>query len=467
MKIKALNYQTNSSQEKVLIPERGVLNKCLVGRHPSCDLVLNAPEISRVHGAIIYYDGHYYFTDLASSDGSRINNKPAEVNICYRLQPDDIIRIGDFLLVISEMEEVLQKVNTSPQQQSGDLMVRCVQVIEETAEAKTFRFVAESLQFSYQPGQFITLKLEINGKPVKRSYSISSTPSRPHSLEITVKRVLAPQDAVDVPPGLVSNWLHQNIKVGSQVKISEPMGDFTCGFSPPPKLLFISAGSGITPMMSMSRWLLDTGSNSDMVFIHSARTANDVIFRQELELMASRHPNFKLAVNLTGQQVKQHRLANSGRLNKSMLLAIAPDFAERSVYVCGSEAFMQGVQTMLKELNFPMQNYHEESFGVSKKPQKLADSPTKPPITPPTSTAEVLVFTKSGKEVTYDSFDTILETAEKKGIKLPHMCKMGACQRCKLPLLEGNVHYDEDPGCDNGYVLTCIAQPKGRVAIEA
>ena len=465
MKIKTLNHQNNSSQEKILTPETGVLNKCLVGRHPSCDLVLNAPEISRVHGAIIYYDGHYYFTDLASSDGSRINNKSAEVNICYRLQPDDIICIGDFLLVISEMEEP-QKVN-NPQMQTGDLMVRCVQVIEETPEAKTFRFVADSVPFSYLPGQFITLKLEINGKPIKRSYSISSTPSRPHSLEITVKRVLAPQDTADAPPGLVSNWLHDNIKVGSQVKVSEPMGDFTCGLIPPKKLLFISAGSGITPMMSMSRWLLDTGSDSDMVFIHSARTANDVIFRQELELMASRHPNFKLAVNLTGQQAKQNRLANNVRLNKSMLQAIAPDFAERTVYVCGSESFMQGVQTMLKELNFPMQNYHEESFGVSKKPQKLPDSPTVPVAPSSTSTAEVLVFTKSGKEVTYDSLDTILETAEKKGIKLPHMCKMGACQRCKLPLLEGKVHYDEDPGCDNGYVLTCIAQPMGRVAIEA
>ncbi len=464
MKIKALNYQTNSSQEKILIPEKGVLNKCLVGRHPSCDLVLNAPEISRVHGAIIYYDGHYYFTDLASSDGSRINNKSAEVNICYRLQPDDIIRIGSFLLVVSEMEEL--PVNPA-KQQIGDLMVRCVQVIEETPEAKTFRFVAESVEFSYQPGQFITLKLEINGKQVLRSYSISSTPSRPHSLEITVKRVLAPKDTADVPPGLVSNWLHDNIKVGSQVKISEPMGDFTCGLIPPKKLLLISAGSGITPMMSMSRWLLDTGYDSDLVFIHSARTANDVIFRQELELMASRHPNFKLAVNLTGQQVKQNRLANNVRLNKSMLQAIAPDFAERIVYVCGSEAFMQGVQTMLKELNFPMQNYHEESFGVAKKPPKVADSPMKAQVTSPTSTAEVLVFAKSGKEVTYDSPDTILETAEKKGIKLPHMCKMGACHRCKLPLLEGNVHYDEDPGCDHGYVLTCIAQPVGRVAIEA
>ncbi|MFH7029122.1 MAG: FHA domain-containing protein [Heteroscytonema crispum UTEX LB 1556] len=503
MKIKAINYQTSSYQEKILMPEMGVLNKYLVGRHPNCDLVLNAPEVSRVHGMICYYQEHYYFIDLASSDGSRINNQQVEVNQSYLLKPDDTIRIGDFLLLIEEMESVGNQ--PKPQVtawQSGELMVRCVRVIEETPDVKTFSFVAEPpVQFSYQPGQFVTLELQINRKPVKRSYSISSTPSRPHNLEITVKRVPPPSDALDAPPGLVSNWLHDNLKVGSQVKISEPLGDFTCANSRSPKLLFISAGSGITPMMSMSRWLLDTSADSDVVFFHSSRTTNDIIFRQELELMASRYPNFKLAVTLTCQDANSNPLARIGRLNKSMLQAIAPDFADRTVYVCGPNAFMQGVQAILKELEFPMQNYYEESFGLPKNKKKLlaptektqavrvadlivvTDNPKyngQAIATPeeivaasqvssptPTSTAEVLVFAKSGLEVVYDSADTILETAQKEGIELPHMCKMGVCRRCKLRLLEGEVRYDKQPECQSGYILTCIAQPVGRVAIEA
>ncbi len=394
---------------------------------------------------------------------SRINNQQVEVNESYLLKPNDVIHIGDFLLLIEEMQ-LLENQSKSQGKawRSPTLTARCVRVIDETPDVKTFTFVAEpSVEFTYQPGQFVTLNLEINGKTIKRAYSISSTPSRPHSLDITVKRATPPNNEPDAPPGLVSNWLHDNLQAGSQVKIGSPLGDFSCIEHPSSKILFISAGSGITPMMSMSRWLLDTNAGSDIVFFHSARTVDDIVFRQELELMTSRYANFQLATTLTREDSNSSP-GGIGRFSKSMLSKIAPDFAERTVYVCGSEAFTQQVKEILQELKFPMENYYAESFGKPKKKKKENQLQLEK-----TTVSQTLVLAKSGVELTYDSEDTILETVEKEGIELPHMCKMGACHKCKLRLIEGEVRYDEEPECEEGHILTCIAQPVGRVVIEA
>ena len=128
-------------------------------------------------------------------------------------------------------------------------------------------------------------------------------------------------------------------------------------------------------------------------------------------------------------------------------------------------SFTQQVKEILVELEFPMENYYAESFG---KPKKKKDNQIQQQTTiTPKEKAETLVLAKSGLEMVYDSEDTILEAAEKEGVELPSMCKMGACHKCKLRLLEGEVRYDEDPECEQGHVLTCIAQPVGRVVIEA
>ncbi|MDJ0577856.1 MAG: FAD-binding oxidoreductase [Xenococcaceae cyanobacterium MO_234.B1] len=517
IKIKAVNGETGEFKEKLLTLATVGQRECLLGRHPSCDLVLDSAEVSRIHGRIWCQDGQCFFTDLGSTDGSQIDAQEVEINQVYPLNPNNLLRIGGFVLTLSQMssEENISQLQptaepdapSQPRQwSSGELTVRCLQAIAETQDVKTFRFVAEpTVLFSYKPGQFVTLDLEIEGKRVMRSYSISSTPSRPHILEITVKRVPPPTDVADAPPGLVSNWLHDYLTVGSQVKLKGPMGNFTCADNQAQKLLFISAGSGITPMMSMSRWLCDTGANVDVVFIHSARSPRDVIFRQELESMAARHTNFKLAVTTTRSEPGQAWVRYTGRLNEVMLQAIAPDFRSRTVYVCGPNPFMEGVKTMLETLLFPMENYHQESFGSPKRKrsvkEKREDGVTKvgeaegcreedsspksapnqehPPetaqeepenVTSVKTTQEqspVVVFAKVGKEIACDEEDTILDLAEQEGIELPSGCRMGACGACKLALLEGEVNYDDDPDCEPGHLLTCIAKPVGRVVIEA
>ena len=492
IKIKVMNAETGEFKEQ-LLQLTSKRQNCLIGRHPSCDLVLDSAEVSRIHGRIWYEDEKFFFSDLGSTGGSQIDDQEVAINQILPLNPNNLLRIGGFVLKLSPTLSTTE-LNPSPQTpewSSDKITVRCIQVIAETHNVKTFRFVAEPrVLFSYKPGQFVTLELEINGKKVMRPYSISSTPSRPHVLEITVKRVPAPINVENAPPGLVSNWLHDNITVGSQVKLTKPRGKFTCIDRQASKLLFISAGSGITPMMSMSRWLCDRADDVDIVFVYSASSPYDFIFRHELESMAARYSNFKLAVTMTSLQPGQMWQGYTGRLNELKLRAIAPDLLERTVYVCGSNPFMAAIKANLTTLDFPMENYYEESFGgkkiersVSQKrlnkaviahSEQIQDKDTQfveaknlGSIKETQEQLPVVVFSKVGKEISCDEEDTILEIAEQEGIKLPSGCRMGACGSCKVALLEGTVNYDDEPECEPGHLFTCVAKPVGRVVIEA
>lgn len=557
LKVRLLNSRTPTELKELdLQPETMLNRECLIGRFPNCGLVLDSSEVSRMHGKFFFQDGKYYFADLASSGGSWLNAENVKVNQSYLLQVGDVIRIGGFVLMIvgigsaDDTTVVMPRTTVLPDNSDrvspaltasskqcmplatidpaqierwtkGDLTVRCVGAIDETVDATTFRFVANPpVLFTYKPGQFVTLDLEINGEQVLRSYSISSTPSRPHTLEITVKRVPPPPDCEpDTPQGLVSNWLHENIKVGSEIKLSGPLGKFTCFANPCQKLLLISAGSGITPMMSMSRWLIDTASDCDIIFLHSAKSPRDILFRQELELMSARYPNFHLKVTTTREELGQCWLGLTGRLNATMLQMVAPDLPSRSVYVCGPNPFMEGVKEMLESLSFPMQNYYEESFGPPRKKPKPAKAtepsnnsnttpplgglrgwinklPARPlaaqvgggerpiaaaPVASPNQSSSVstsskfaVVFSKSGKEVPCDAEETILSLAEQAEVKIRSSCRAGACGSCKKRKLEGEVNmqgYDPEALEDNerqqGYILTCVSYPVGRVVIDA
>ncbi|MBW4467747.1 MAG: FHA domain-containing protein [Pegethrix bostrychoides GSE-TBD4-15B] len=512
LKTKVLNPQTHQFYETVLIPNPGSPSECLIGRHASCDLVLDSPEISRVHCRVLFWKGQCYFADLGSTDGSRLNNESVQVNRHYPLKPEDTIRIGDFLLLVEAIDLPQQTALDQPAEASslrpvwsdaagGEIVVRCVQIIQQTHDVKTFRFVAEpAVLFSHRPGQFVTLSLEIDGQPVQRSYSISSSPSRPETLDITVKRVVAPPDSPTAAPGLVSNWLHDHLSVGRKLRLNGPFGSFTCLDAPAPKLLLLSAGSGITPMISMTQWLCDTASDLDVIFLHSARSPQDLIFRQQLEALAAQHPNLKLAVTLTRSSHGQAWLGYSGHLSSAMLQSIAPDLQERWVYVCGPAAFMDAAKTLLAELKFPMQHYFAESFGAAKprsqpsltQPRDSAALPIpdldrhhspelKPdlkivPSIAPASRSDArtsILFTKSGKEVACEAEDCILEIAEQENIRMPSGCRVGVCGVCKHRVIDGEVTYAEAPAAlqaaelQQGFILPCVAYPVGRVVLEA
>ena len=267
------------------------------------------------------------------------------------------------MCVDSLKKMALQKINQEkfwdkvPQQWNSDTQetLMCSQVRTETHDVKSFIFTApDNSSFSFQPDQFITLELEINGENINRCYTISSSPARPHTISITVKRV---------PNGPVSNWLHDNLKAGDTVRVLGAAGEFTCAPFPADKYLFLSAGSGITPLMSMSRAHHDLADDRDITFIHSARTPDDIIFERELALIAANQENFRtrFICEQLGQRRDWH--GPTGRLSLSALTLMAPDFMQREIFVCGPAPYMKAVRAILDEAGFDRQHYHEESFS--------------------------------------------------------------------------------------------------------
>jgi len=333
------------------------------------------------------------------------------------------------------------------------ILLRCIGVIAETHDVKTFQFTADPPKlFLYNPGQFVSLDLTINGKAVRRSYTISSSPSRPHVLSITVKRV---------PEGLVSNWLHDNLQTGDELFAQGPNGTFSCIGDDSQKLLFISAGSGITPVMSMARWLHDTAARRQVQFIHWARKPEDFIFGEELRLFENCMLHFDLSFVCTRTSGPAEWPGETGRLSLAKLKALCPDYLERSVYCCGPGEFMSGAQQVFANSGLRASRYHQESFGQAS-PQPTGQG----------SGREVtIVFTESKKQITCRDTDVILDVANQNGIDVEWSCRAGQCGTCKAVLRSGDVTQDVTDGLTDddaaeGYILTCQAFAKSQIEIE-
>jgi all-trans-retinol 13,14-reductase len=341
------------------------------------------------------------------------------------------------------------------------LVGRCLEVVNVTADTKALRFVDESgAPWVYKPGQFVTLELEIGGKKLFRSYTMSSTPTQTGYFEITVKRVYG---------GVVSNWLCDHVAVGTALPMTGPHGKFSCAPKPRRKLLMLSAGSGVTPMLSMARWIRDQGIDSDVVYFHCARTEADLMFAEEVADMAQTNPRFVQHISLTrsakptkgrgkARAAAQTRWSGlTGYLDAAMLRAVASDYEQREIYVCGPSGFMEGTKAMVEAAGFDMRHYHEESFGTANKVQ---------------ASGGVLWLAKSGVEVACSGEQSILDAALQAGVKISSACRTGDCGECKVRKLSGDAPMANTDGLDaqdleDGDVLSCVAFVNGKVAIDA
>ncbi len=234
----------------------------------------------------------------------------------------------------------------------GDADLVCVAVRAETHDVSTFVFApVQPRLFRFLPGQFMTLELDAAG--VQRSYTIASPPTRPWRIEVTAK-------LAEGGPG--SAWLHGAMRPGVRVRASGPMGEFSCGMQPTGKLLLLSAGSGITPLMSMARTLHDLGSEADVLFLHSARSPADLVFAEELRAM-ERRPGFRSVAVVERDAPGARWDGFRGRLSPAMLGLLAPDLREREVFCCGPAPYMAAVRAMLDAAGADPGRYHEESFS--------------------------------------------------------------------------------------------------------
>ena len=334
-------------------------------------------------------------------------------------------------------------------------------IIQETKDAITIVFShPQDKKIEYRSGQFLTLIATIGGKEIRRAYSLCSSPFVDEELAVSVKRV---------DKGLMSNFLPDNFKEGDIVKVMEPMGHFVTDFDKNNKrhLILFAGGSGITPMMSIIKSVINQEPESIVSLIYCNKDIDSIIFRNELE---------RLQTTFEGRLHVIHILDNapmnwqgySGLLNSEMLSKLVeriPDWGiDKTTYLmCGPEGMMKNVDKLLSGRNIPKEKIFKESFV-----QGIIDKDKKRDI-------EIDESTNIVREVTirYDGEEhkfkvqpdkAILETALDLGIDLPYSCQSGLCTACRGKALSGKVKLDEEEGLsqserDEGYVLTCVGHP--------
>ncbi|MBD9466481.1 hybrid-cluster NAD(P)-dependent oxidoreductase [Pseudomonas sp. Pdm06] len=338
--------------------------------------------------------------------------------------------------------------------------LQCCAVRQETHDVKTFIFrCADFSALSFEPGQFITISPVIGGQTVARCYTLSSSPTRPFAFSITVKRV---------PGGAVSNWLHDHLKPGDNLKACGPAGSFTPVGHPATKLLYLSAGSGVTPLMSMTRAACDMAGNLDIVFVHSARTPTDIIFHTELTRMQAAMPGLRVISVCEGLGDTAQWQQPIGRLDLSLLSQHVPDYQEREIFTCGPQGYMEAVKSLLREAAFDFAHYHQESFDIA----ALNEEPL---IEQAASLNQQDVFTvtlsRSGKTFSMPGNQTVLSAARKAGAIVPSSCSQGICGTCKTALLQGTVDMHHNGGIrqreiDKGLRLLCCSKPTSDLVLD-
>ena len=344
----------------------------------------------------------------------------------------------------------------------------CCHIRQETHDVKSFFFRSPmGRTFLFEPGQFITLELDIEGETINRCYTISSSPARPHTISITVKRV---------PGGKVSNWLHDNLQAGAAIRVLGPAGEFTCARHPARKYLFLSAGSGVTPLMSMSRAHHDLAEDRDIVFVHSARTPDDIIFGRELDLIASNHANFRTSFVVERLGTRTNWPGITGFLSLPLLKLVVPDFMEREIFTCGPAPYMKAVRGLLDEAGFDRTHYHEESFSFESLAAEAAPEATvqdaAPAESPDADAPQFSVsFAKTGREIACGAAQHVLDAARQAGVRLPASCTQGMCGTCKVRLVSGQVDMKHNGGIrqreiDQGMVLLCCSKPLSDLVID-
>lgn len=349
---------------------------------------------------------------------------------------------------------------------SGQL--RVARIFQETADVKTFRFAppegGEFLPFTFDPGQFLTVGVSVDGQELKRSYSISSSPCCQGWCEITVKHVAG---------GRVSAYLHEQVREGDLLNVSAPSGRFTFRGKEAPSVVFIAGGVGITPLMSSIRYLTDQSWPGEIFLIYACASREDIIFREELEYLRQRHPKLHITITLSKEESPDWP-GPRGFVTKDMLLSVVPDIAARRVHLCGPPPMMDAVKKVLAEIGVPAEQVKTELF-LSPEPRRRAEAaepatavsaPAQPASSP------VCTFARSGKAAPLPPDKTVLEASEDVGVNIDNSCREGYCGVCKTKLLAGQVTMavedalDENDKAQN-IILACQAKSTGDVTVEA
>jgi ferredoxin-NADP reductase len=325
---------------------------------------------------------------------------------------------------------------------------------------------------SFRPGQFLTFKLSIGDpltqqpKAVVRCYSLSDAP-RPDYYRISIKRVPAPTDYPDKPPGLSSNFFHDHVQEGSRLMVKAPSGHFHLMEDEPLPIVLIGGGIGITPMLSILNTVLERDINRELWLYYGVRNGDEVIMKEHMQRLATAHDNFHLHICYSAphdSDVEGVDYQHRGRVDIS-LLRYTLKLARYQFYVCGPKAMMESLVPGLEEWGVDSADIYYESFGPAtliKHEKPAAEITTAEPIT--------ITFSRSGKSILWDpTSDSLLDFAEDNDIEVESGCRAGSCGSCQTAIKDGEVDYNQEADADvePGHCLLCISKPKGNITLDA
>lgn len=353
----------------------------------------------------------------------------------------NLVALNEGVIHQNDRIEVLEykERESYPDKTPQTLLMTCVEREEIARDFITFWLEPQHGELPvYQPGQHLPITLRIGAETVARRYTLSSSPSRPGRLAISVKRI---------DGGRVSNWLADNLTLGDTLTCERPDGSFHLGEESNQPLLLLSAGSGVTPMLSMLRYLADHNQLEDVVFYHQCRSIEDIPCRSELDDLRRLHPGLTVLISLS--QAPDDWFGLKGRLTLAHLKQIK-DAELRQVFVCGPDGFMQKAKNLLIKKGLPEENYHQEAFGVS----QISQQPLKE-----------LTLSVNGHVFKGDNQKTLLEQAEDAGAPIANSCRAGLCGACKVTVESGIVHQPDVPALQEGernmgVVLACCSVPQ-------
>ena len=327
----------------------------------------------------------------------------------------------------------------------------------------------------FLPGQFLTFALAVpsplgTNQHVTRCYSLSDAPQA-NSFRISVKRAPAPVGST-LPPGVSSNYFHDQVKVGSQLQVRAPAGHFYIDRSDAPVVL-IGGGVGITPMLSMLNWCLVNQPGREVWLFYGVRNHAELVMQTHLEGLAAQHPYFHLHLCLSNPHRGELDATQSERVNchhsrvdVALLRRLLP-LKPFHYYICGPTPMLQSLVPALEDWGVPEGRIHFEAFGPASIPRRQSASATPSPFQ---GDAVLVTFAKSGKQEAWKpGMGSLLEFAERYGVAVNSGCRAGGCGSCQTRIRTGEVAYTQAPDFDPepGSCLLCVCTPKTAVTLEA
>jgi sulfoxide reductase heme-binding subunit YedZ len=329
------------------------------------------------------------------------------------------------------------------------MRLRLASIRRETRDAVTLRFrLSAGKPLRAKPGQFLTFDWVIDGRKLPRAYSISSSPLRTDYVEVTVKQ-----------QGLVSSFLNRDAKVGLTVEAHGPYGQFYFDEKLHRNIVLFAGGSGITPVVSMLRYIEAAAVETEVLLFYAVRSEHDVIFGKELERLMLRLPRFRCVIVASRPGPDWSGL--SGHLDRGRIAQEVGEIGSRTFFLCGPAGFMQIVKEILASMGVPDGKTRQERFTIG------AAAPTDG-----MAPGFKVEFVKSGGQFAESSQESLLEIAESHGIDIPNSCRVGQCGTCATRVLDGEVEMETEEGLQpaqraEGYRLMCVGRARSNVRLYA